>query len=260
MLSGWSSWAGPIDLIDVTSRNDTTTVTWIDTEPTPTPTPSNGRHHWPIIAIAAAVVAIGTGALVVATRTERIETIVPAAAPTTVEPALAAGSLTAQQEADAPQPPVEVTACIMPGPAVHAGTNERVVVPLSDGEMTIVRERDTTFRQVLYEVSDPRLEGTLYQAWAADVYTLPGNEAEGPVFVTFTDRIENDEGAWQGSSVILDFPDGTGTWAPLVMTGEGAYEGLTAIVGFKLEDDECVVRGYIIEGAIPAPPVPQTGQ
>jgi hypothetical protein len=174
--------------------------------------------------------------------------------------ATSAGSVAAQAEDDAPQPPVEFSACIYPGPAVHEGTNERIVVPSSDGEMTIVRERGTTFRQSLTEVSDPRLEGTLYQAWDADVYTLPGNEAEGPSFSVFTDRIENDEGAWQGSVELIGFPDGSGTWGTMVMTGEGAYEGLTAIVGFDDSWGDCVVKGYIIEGTIPAPPVPQTGQ
>jgi hypothetical protein len=42
------------------------------------------------------------------------------------------------------------------------------------------------------------------------------------------------------------------------MVGEGAYEGLTAIFA-RPENSNCV-RGYIIEGTIPAPPVPQTGQ
>ena len=89
---------------------------------------------------------------------------------------------------------MEVTACIHPGPFVHHGTEEQIVVSLSDGEMTIVRRRGDTFRQSLTSVSDPRLEGTLYQAWDEDDYTLPGNEA-GPNIATFTDRIENDEGA-----------------------------------------------------------------
>mgnify|MGYP003545272335 CR=1 FL=1 len=49
---------------------------------------------------------------------------------------------------------------------------------------------------------------------------------------------------------------------PMVMVGEGAYEGLTAIVAFPDDwaGDDCTVSGYIIEGSIPAPPVPQTGE
>jgi hypothetical protein len=166
---------------------------------------------------------------------------------------------------------VEVSACIGIGPEVHRGTDEEIVGSLPDGEMTIHQFHGFTYLQSLTEVSDPRLEGTLYSAWSSDEYTLPGNEPEPGIFV-FTDRIENDEGAWQGSGVLLD-PDLTSRGAvmaipsvsvyvgPIVMVGEGAYEGLTAIVGFvDWAGDDCTVSGYIIEGSIPAPPVPQTGQ
>jgi hypothetical protein len=248
--------AGPIDLIDVTSRNDTTTVTWIDTEP---PTRRNGRHRWPLIAVAAAVVAIAVGGLVVATRNDDpTRELRPAAQPTT----------TVVQPSAVAQPPVEVTACINPGPAVHNGTEETVVVPVTDGDMTILQSRGFTYRQSLTS-SDPRLEGTLYQAVNQDDYTLPGDEPSagitssrptGLAIGTFTNRIENDEGAWEGSAVQLDLPDGTTYVAPLVMTGEGAYEGLTAIVGFVDIWNDCAVTGYIIGGTVPAPPTPQTGQ
>ena len=154
--------------------------------------------------------------------------------------------------------PVEVTACIRPGPEVHRGTEERIEVPLSSGEMAILRGRGFTCRQSLTSVSDPRLEGTLHQAWDEDQYALPGNEL-GAKVATFTDRIENDEGAWQGSAVLLSYPDGTTSCTPMVMTGEGAYEGLTAVVAFEAFYEDCAVRGYIIDGSVPPPPVPSTG-
>ncbi len=117
--------------------------------------------------------------------------------------------------------------------------------------MTIVRGRGHTYRQSLTSVSDPRLEGTLYQAWDEDDYTLPSNEP-GPNIVTFTDRIENEEGAWQASVVGLRFPDDTGYYGPMMMVGEGAYEGLTAIIAFESFGDDCAVRGYIIDGTCSA--------
>jgi hypothetical protein len=175
-------------------------------------------------------------------------------------------SLAAQDE-DAP--PVPVSACITPGPEVQQGTEEEVVTSLPDGEMTITQSRGFTYRQSLTSVSDPRLEGTLYQAVNQDDYTLPGDEPSvgitsgrptGLAIGTFTNRIENGEGAWEGSAVQLDLPDGTTYVAPLVMTGEGAYEGLTAIVGFVDIWNDCAVTGYIIEGSIPAPLTPQTGR
>ena len=152
--------------------------------------------------------------------------------------------------------------CIRPGPEIHRGTEEQLVVPLSDGEMTIAQTRGFTYRQSLTEVSDPRLEGTLYEAWDSDEYTVPDGEP-GPSIVTFTDRIENYEGAWQGSVVLLGSPDDPTYVGPMVMTGEGAYGGLTAIVAFHGDtfwQGDCHGGGYIIEGNVPAPPVPQTGQ
>jgi hypothetical protein len=56
---------------------------------------------------------------------------------------------------------------------------------------------------------------------------------------------------------MLSSPDGTTYVGPIVMTGEGAYEGLTAIVGFVDFWNDCAVTGYIIEGSIPAPPHPK---
>jgi hypothetical protein len=79
------------------------------------------------------------------------------------------------------------------------------------------------------------------------------------VIATFTNRIENEEGAWEGSAVMLNSPDGTTYVAPFVMTGEGAYEGLTAIVGFVDFWNDCAVTGYIINGSVPAPPTPGLG-
>jgi hypothetical protein len=92
-----------------------------------------------------------------------------------------------------------------------------------------------------------------------DSYTLPGGEA-GPAFGISTKRIENDEGAWQGSAVVIRFPDGSWVAAPYVMVGEGAYEGLTAVYSGDVFDCGENIRGYIIEGDIPAVPDPYTGE
>jgi hypothetical protein len=226
------------------------------------------RHLIIASAVAAAVVGIAVGGLVIVTRNDDPPGVVPAAQPTTT----VAPSTTAAQPAAVAQPPTEFTACIEGGPDVHRGTEEQVVVPVSDGEMTITQSRDFTFRQSLTSESAPRLEGTLYQAWDQDEYNLPGDEAStgimggrptGVSIVAFTNRIENDEGAWEGSAVMLNSPDGTTYVGPMVMTGEGAYEGLTAIIAFDGDtfwEGDCVVSGYIIEGSIPALPTPQTGQ
>jgi hypothetical protein len=204
--------------------------------------------------------------------------------PYTTEEQLAwsAGSIVAQEE-DGPQPPVEFTACVQPGPEVARGTDEQIEVAVPDGEMTIERSRGYTWRLRVSDVSDPRLDGTWYTGWDGDQYVGPGDDLaggpewaqprtpygdqyvgpgddRGPEFVTFTDLIVNDDGAWQGSAVVLAFPDDRPRFPLVVLIGEGAYEGLTAVVA--LDDSAGDVsgpcpntRGYIIEGSVPAPPV-----
>jgi hypothetical protein len=151
------------------------------------------------------------------------------------------------------------TACVNPGPSVENGTEEHIQVSLPDGEMTITRGRGATWRLSVSDVSDPRLDGTWYASLDGDQYTLPQG-VPGPGVSTWTTRIENDEGAWQGSTVTVEFPDGESLRGPLVLTGEGAYEGLTA-VAIELDEDVCPnSRGYIINGAVPPPRVPSTGR
>jgi hypothetical protein len=220
-----------------------------------TPTQPESRNHWPILSVAAAAVAAAVvGGLVIATRTDDPKRVVPAAQPTT----------TVAQPASVAQPPVEFTACVGPGPVVAQGTEERSQVSLPDGEMTIRRERGSTWQSTVRDVSDPRLDGTWYNTSVGDEYTLPGDDPSPDLgMYPTTHRIENDEGAWEGSFLVVNF-DGDESWGPLALIGEGAYEGLTAVAtmdfGGTCSEDRPNTRGYIIEGSVPAPPVPQTGQ
>jgi hypothetical protein len=156
--------------------------------------------------------------------------------------------------------PAEFTACVNPGPEVHRGTEERSQVSLPDGEMTITRGRGYTWRSTVRDVSDPRLDGTWYISNAGDTYTGGVPNLPFGMYAT-THRIENDEGAWQGSHVVIDFADGESVDGPIVLLGEGAYDGLTAVGIIGFGEAPCPnTRGHIIEGTVPAPPVPDTGQ
>ena len=64
--------------------------------------------------------------------------------------------------------------------------------------------------------------------------------------------------AWHGSSSGLSMPDDTTQNSVVVLTGEGAYEGLTAVL-YSFEGG-CFFdyRGIVTE--IPDPPVPYTGE
>jgi hypothetical protein len=174
--------------------------------------------------------------------------VVPVGA-TTEPPGSTTDGATAEETVAAP---VEFTACSSAGPTVQPLTVEQVALP--DGETTIERE-SVTYRQGAVEVSDPRLEGTWYLTEDNDNYSGPGTD--GLTIGTWTRRIENDEGAWQGTThQSIDFPDGSsvGGWpGPYVMIGEGAYAGLTALL--TQSETACPnARGYIFEGTIPAAP------
>ena len=164
----------------------------------------------------------------------------------------AAVAVSAQdEEVAAPAPPVEFSGRITCGPPVapnRAGTETTAEV----GEgVTLTRYRDGAWRQT-GTVSDPRLEGSWFHTWESDSYLDPGAET-GPSVAVATWRIENDEGAWSGGMIGVDLADGTRLEGPTVMVGEGAYEGLTAIVGVQDVEGACAadIRGMIFEG-VPA--------
>lgn len=150
--------------------------------------------------------------------------------------------------------PGEFTVCIPINKPLRIGTDEQVAVPHPDGDMTIERQRGYTWTGS-HTATDPRFSGTHYTSWDGDTYTLASG-AEGPSAYAEGLRIENDEGAWQGTASGMTLPDGTSANGPLVLTGEGAYEGLTAVLlGI---DGPCFIdfRGVVME--FPDPPVPAT--
>jgi hypothetical protein len=150
--------------------------------------------------------------------------------------------------------PGEFTACVPHNSPLRSGTDEQVVVAHPDGDMTIERRRGFTWAGTI-TATDPRFSGTHYYSWDWDGYTLASG-AEGPSAYAEGHRIENDDGAWQGAATGATLPGGTSAYGPVVLTGEGAYEGLTAVL-FGIED-ACFFdfRGIVME--FPDPPVPAT--
>ena len=162
--------------------------------------------------------------------------------------------------------PGEFTACVPENGERVRGTEEQIVVPHPDGDMTIQRTRGFTWAGTI-TATDPRFSGTHYYSWDADVYSLASGD-EGQGVWAEGHRIENDEGAWQGSQTGASLPDGTLQASPAFLTGEGAYEGLTAVL-FVMEGSfdfgavargECFIdfKGVVMEFPDP-PPVPSTG-
>ena len=103
--------------------------------------------------------------------------------------------------------------------------------------------------------SDPRLEGTYHYSEDSDVYQGPETLLAAAMG---TLRIQNDEGAWQGSFPYAFLADGSGTTGSAVLEGEGAYEGLSAIMAVRFLFPECAMdtRGLIVGGEAPPTPEP----
>jgi hypothetical protein len=99
------------------------------------------------------------------------------------------------------------------------------------------------------EWSDPRLPSETAMVENYDIYqTDDGSQVVGLSAV----RLDGPGGSWTGTATSLySLPDGTGTGL-MVLTGEGAYEGLFAV----LEGDPTGWDGYICEGEMPPMPDP----
>ena len=68
-------------------------------------------------------------------------------------------------------------------------------------------------------------------------------------------RIVNDEGAWAGTGRTINSLN-NGRMEMLELSGEGAYEGLTAFLVEDLFHTPGTAKGVIIEGELPAFPEP----
>lgn len=163
-----------------------------------------------------------------------------------------AGGVAAQSETDAP---VSFTGRVQfLGQDCGEGSTFEVV-----GEIEQMRG----FRCDLWMgTSDPRFTGSYVTIGNIDTYR--GGEfasPSGPFNVsTFVHRVENDQGAWQGvtTTAYVD-PTGEGEDFPLptetlVFRGEGAYDGLTAVVWRSPWIGNAQVRGVILTGAPPLAP------
>jgi hypothetical protein len=165
--------------------------------------------------------------------------------------------------------PVPATLCL--GSISPIDTAEEPLGSIEEFEL--IRGREATRGAV--SSSDPRLEGTFFRTNAGEAYFFGeiGSDNFADVHAE-TSRIENDEGAWQGSQIEFnminfDVPDVTGPpltrelEGPYVMSGEGAYEGLTAVFVENVGNaGPCEVNytGMIISGDYPEPPALVTGE
>ena len=172
-------------------------------------------------------------------------------APATATPVALVATDTAP-DAEAAQPPAAFTGRIVCGDTIRTGVDGSPV----DGGPVRLTTRGWAW-QPTATMSDPRLEGDYYISYDSDDYDSPTVTSVG----TGTWRIENSEGAWQGSFTNIKYPEST-TIVSTVLVGEGAYDGLTAVwESTNHRPLECAwaVRGLILEGHVPAAPEPYMG-
>ena len=165
---------------------------------------------------------------------------------------LLAGSAVGATAQDADDGTIEPTLFSAPDQIPWAQVRD-MEVTTEDG---VTKELGSCFAPIVVDASDPRLAGDLVVC--GDVYRF-GPSDEYPRVGSGSYRLVTDEGAWQGSDAWAEWTDpGSGEVVGLgggfmVVTGEGAYDGLSAVMDLSDWSD---VRGFIFEGALPAVPVP----
>lgn len=149
-------------------------------------------------------------------------------------------------EADGVQPPTRFTARFVPSSQVRRSEITR--------EDWGTREYGQCWTPIISDMTDPRLEGKLIYCSNVDVYTGDTEVSWHAVELgASTYRIQNEAGAWQGSGP-LHIVDGVfGDSQAIVLTGEGAYEGLYVWMD---TGDWGEIEGTVFGGPPPEAPVP----
>jgi hypothetical protein len=140
---------------------------------------------------------------------------------------------------ESPAAPVAVTATSYAGGCPGAETTETV---------GIIERTTGGYCNPTWDWSDDRLDGKVTWASNSDVYADGSGLSIGMLALSF----ENEDGAWRMRPLpVIEFPDASPTAADAwILDGEGAYEGLTAV----LLVDYYVPHGFIIDGDLPPAP------
>ena len=181
------------------------------------------------------------------------------------------GSMVAQSDAGStPEALTEFTGR-MECSGLSMGTLEDIVIATTEDGDLIRREwRGADLAVTVEEISDPRLDGRIAVRFASDEYLIASDEPpwqlsdvppeefpRGVVASTF--RLTNAGGSWHGSRYQNWYADGDNSTTTAIYTGEGGYDGLTALVEMDFDELNPVcawdVHGYVIEGQLP--PIPK---
>lgn len=186
------------------------------------------------------------------------------------------GSIVAQSDSELLTPPSELSGRFTCTSFWQDGTKTNTVLgPMGDGNLVRRETRGFVGRYTVDQMSDSRLDGTYSHYRDSDEYIGPAPLTPDHLWlVSNLLHIENEAGTWLGPAVDFYLP---GTWDSAaeprwersVLAGEGAYEGLTALLETRVIDPDCYcwslgtgqpewcswdIRGLVVEGEMP--PVP----
>lgn len=161
-----------------------------------------------------------------------------------------------EETAVEPSTPVKVTGTTGRDGRVVQEPSETVV----DG---VVEIRDFVIEWGPLELDDPRLAGTVTVALNANVHKQRDSVEIVPQ--TLAIRIENEAGSWSGHGTSLSHgrgaipPEEATNLDTILLTGAGAYSGLTAYLIVDGTREPPTVEGAIVAGGMPPyPDLPST--
>ena len=166
------------------------------------------------------------------------------------------GAAAQDEEAAAePSTPARVTGTIDPSASDLVQEPTETVV---DGVLEV---RGVIAEGDQFEMDDPRLTGTVTLAVNLDVHKV--SDFEDIVAGSLALRLDNEAGSWSGQGMTVGNSGagmseeemlGLDTW---VLTGAGAYDGLSAILIIDPKGAQPAVEGVVFAGEMPsAPDVP----
>jgi hypothetical protein len=104
------------------------------------------------------------------------------------------------------------------------------------------------------DVSDERFDGSYVNQLAG--YEDGDPDVDGIGAYSALWEITNEDGAWVGQNSSFRFPPDSYNTFTVKLDGQGAYEGLTAVMEADFNED-CGfdIRGVVVDGDLPATPV-----
>jgi hypothetical protein len=141
-------------------------------------------------------------------------------------------------------------------PAIVTGTElgvgEPVQEPVGMEVDGIIQDRGGVIGGDRFEADDPRLTGTVTTTVNGDLREIDDSFA---ILQSVSWRLENEAGAWSGVCDALVVADGRPDPFTCLLSGEGAYQGLSAyLVMENPERPPFPFQGLIFEGDLPPAP------